>query len=38
MDQNEVIINNIRDIFIEMNKGTVFEENINVYCDKHKHF
>ena len=38
MDQNVVIINNIWDIFIEMNKGTVFEENINVYYDKHKHF
>ena len=22
--------------FIEMNKGTVSEDNINIYCDKHK--
>ena len=36
MDQYKVIINNIRDIFIEINKGTVVEENINLYCDKHK--
>ena len=36
MDKNEEIINNIRDIFIEMNKGTVSDENINMYCDKHK--
>ena len=26
----------MRDIFIEMNKGTVSEENINIYCDRHK--
>ena len=34
IDQNEVIINNIRDIFIEMNKGTVSEKSINIYCGK----
>ena len=33
MDKNEEMINNIRDIFIEMNKGTVSDENINMYCD-----
>ena len=38
MDQNEVIINSIRDIFIEMNKDTVTEESINMYCDKHEFF
>ena len=31
MDKNEEIINKIRDIFIEMNKGTVSEENIHNY-------
>ena len=36
MDKNEEIINKIRDIFIEMNKGTVSEENIYIYCDKYK--
>ena len=36
MHRNEVIINNIRDIVIEMNKGTVSEDNINMYCDKRK--
>ena len=36
MDMNEDIINKIRDIFIEMNKGTVSEENINIYCNEHK--
>ena len=36
MYQYKVIINNIRDIFIEINKGTVVEEHINLYCDKHK--
>ena len=36
MDQNELIINNIRNLFIEMNKDIVVEENINMYCDKHK--
>ena len=30
MDKNEEIINNIRDIFIEMNRGTVFDENMNM--------
>ena len=32
MDKNEEIINNIRDIFIEMNIGTVSDDNINTYC------
>ena len=36
MDKSDEIINKIRDIFIEMNKGTESEENINIYCDKHK--
>ena len=36
MDKNEEIINSIRDLFIEMNKGTVSEDNINIYCNKHK--
>ena len=36
MDKNEVIINNIPDIFIGMNKGTVSEGSIIIYCDKHK--
>ena len=36
MNKNEKIINKMRDIFIKMNKGTVSEENINIYCDKHK--
>ena len=36
MHRNEVIINNIRDIVIEMNKGAVSEDNIDMYCDKHK--
>ena len=37
MNKNEEIINSIRCIFIEMNKGTVSDENINMYCDRHKH-
>ena len=36
IDQHEVIINNIRDTFIEMNKGAATEERINRYYDKHK--
>ena len=36
MGKNEELINNIRDIVIEMNKGTVSDDNINMYCDKHK--
>ena len=38
MDQNEIIINSIRVIFIEMNKDTVTvtEKSINMYCDKHE--
>ena len=31
-------MNNIRYIFIEINKGTLSDENINMYYDKHKHF
>ena len=27
--KNEEIINSVRDIFIEMNKGTVSDDNIN---------
>ena len=36
MDKNEDITNSIRDIFIETNRSTVSEENIHIYCDKHK--
>ena len=36
MGKNEEVINNIRDIVIEMNKGTVSDDNINMYCDKHQ--
>ena len=36
MDKNEEIINSIKDIFIEMNKGTVSENNIDIYCKEHK--
>ena len=36
IDKNEGIINSIRDISIEMNKGTVSEDNINIYCNEHK--
>ena len=36
MEKNEEIINSIRDIFIEMNKGTVSENNIDIYCKYHK--
>ena len=36
VDQNEVIINNIREIFIGMNKSTISEELINMSCDKYK--
>ena len=31
-------MNNIRDKFIEMNKGIISEEYINIYCEKHKQF
>ena len=37
MDQYEVKLNIIQYIFIDMNKYTVTEENINVFCDKQKH-
>ena len=30
-------MNNNRDIFIEMNKGDMSGESINMYCDKHKY-
>ena len=36
IDQNKVIKNIIKDVFIKMNKGTLSEENINMYCDNHK--
>ena len=36
MDEHEVIINNIRDLFIDMNKGTITEDNIIILCNKHK--
>ena len=36
MDKDEEIIYIIRDIFIEINKGTVSDNNINIHCDKHK--
>ena len=36
MDKNEEIIISIRDILIETNKGTVSNDSINMYCDKHK--
>ena len=38
MGKNEEIINSIRGIFIKTNKGTVSDDNINMYCDKHKPF
>ena len=25
-------------IFIDMNKGTISDDNINIYCDKYKQF
>ena len=37
MGQNEVIKNNISDQCIKRNKGTVSDDNINIYCDKHNH-
>ena len=36
MEKNEEIINSIRDICIEMNKGTVSENTIDIYCEYHK--
>ena len=36
MEKNEEIINSIRDIFIEKNKGTVSENTIDIYCNSHK--
>ena len=38
MDKYEEIINNVQDLFLEINKGEVSVENINNYCDKHKQF
>ena len=38
MDKNEEIINSIRDILIEIDKGTVSEDNINIYCNEHNCF
>ena len=35
MDKNEDIISSIRYIFIEMNKGTISENNIKMYCKEH---
>ena len=32
------LINNVQDMFLEINKGEVFVENINNYCNKHKQF
>ena len=32
MDKNEEIVHSIK-----MNKGTVYDDNMNMYCDKHKH-
>ena len=36
MDQYEGIIINIQDTFIDMNKSTITEDKINIFCDKHK--
>ena len=36
MYQHKIIINNIWDVCIDMNKGIVTEDNINMYCDRHK--
>ena len=36
MEKNEEIINRIRDIFIEMNKGTVSENKIDIYFKDHR--
>ena len=36
MDQHDVRIHNIQDLFIKMNKGTVTKESIKMICDKHK--
>ena len=36
MDKNEDIITSIRDIFIEMNKGIISENNIIMYCKELK--
>ena len=36
MDKNEDIIKSTRDILIEMNKCTVSENIISIYCKEHK--
>ena len=36
MDKNEDIIISTRDILIEMNKCTVSENSISIYCKEHK--
>ena len=36
MDKNEDIISSIRYVFIEINKGTISENNIKMYCKEHK--
>ena len=36
MDKNEEIKNSIRDIFMKLNKETVSENNIDIYCKNHK--
>ena len=36
MNQHIDIFDGIKDIFIEMNKGTVSENNIDIYCKEHK--
>ena len=36
MEKNEEIISRIKDIFIEMNKGTVSENKIDTYCKDHR--
>ena len=36
MGEHEVIVNDIHDIFININKGTITEDSINNVCDTHK--
>ena len=36
MEKNEEIINSIIEVFIEMNKGTVSENTIDIYCKYYK--
>ena len=35
IDQHKVIINNTRDTFIDINTGTITEDNMSMYCDKY---